>query len=112
MAFGRKKPDFNLRRAPREAVMLAGSALSVTRSRSVVVRDISANGAALGGRDLPRPGNDVMMVVGPFDSLGRVVWQSGDHCGMIFDEPILADQIEHMKASADWAEITGWERDR
>lgn len=112
MAFGRKRPDFNLRRTPREAVMLAGSALSVTRSRSIVVRDISANGAALGGRDLPPAGDDVMMVVGPFDSLGRVVWQSGDHCGITFDEPIRADQIEQMKMSADWAEVTGWERDR
>jgi hypothetical protein len=110
VAFGRKKPDFNLRQSPREAVMLAGSALSLTRSRSVVVKDISANGAAIGGRDLPPPGDDVMMIVGPFDSLGRVVWQSGDHCGITFDEPIRADQIEQMKESADWAEVAGWER--
>lgn len=112
MAFGRKKPDFDLRRMPREPVMLAGSALSITRSRSIVVRDISATGAALGGRDLPPAGDDVMMVVGTFDSLGRVVWRSGDHCGISFDEPIRADQIEQMKANADWAEVTGWERQR
>ena len=110
MAFGKKKPDFNLRRSPREGVLLAGSALSVTRSRSIVVKDLSADGAALGGRDLPPPGDDVMMVVGPFDSLGRVVWQSGDHCGITFDEPIRSDQIEQMKESAGWAEVTGWER--
>ena len=90
--------------------MLAGSALSVTRSRSVVVHDISANGAALGGRDLPPAGDDVVMVVGPFDSFGRVVWRSGDNCGISFEEPIHAEQIERMKESADWAEVTGWER--
>jgi hypothetical protein len=110
VAFGRKKPNFNVRRSPREAVMLAGSALSITRSRSVVVQDISAHGAALGGRDLPSPGEDVMMVVGGVDSLGRVAWQSGGHIGVSFDQPIGADQIEKMKESADWAEVTGWER--
>jgi hypothetical protein len=110
LAFGRKNPDFNLRRSPREAVMLAGSAMSVTRSRSVVVHDISANGAALGGRDLPPAGDDVVMVVGPVDSFGRVVWRSGDNCGITFDQPIRAEQIEQMKESADWAEVTGWDR--
>ena len=34
----------NRRRFPREAVMLAGSAMSVTRSRSVMIADLSSGG--------------------------------------------------------------------
>ena len=63
----------NRRRAPREAVMLAGSAMSVTRSRSVVVADVSPRGARLGGRDLPElEAGDSMLHEGRADETGAV----------------------------------------
>ena len=100
----------NRRRSPREAVMLAGSAMSVTRSRSVMIADISVSGARLGGRDLPAAGDDLLMVVGSQDRMGTVMWRSGDHCGVRVDDPLAADQIAQMKQEAAWAEVTGWER--
>ncbi len=100
----------NRRRFPREAVMLAGSAMSVTRSRSVMVSDLSVGGARLGGRDLPAAGDDLLMVVGSQDRMGRVMWRSGDHCGVRVDEPLPADAIAQMKQEAGWAAVTGWER--
>jgi hypothetical protein len=100
----------NRRGCPREAVMLAGSAMSVTRSRSVVVADVSARGARLGGRDLPAPGDDLLMVVGSQDRMGTVMWRSADKCGVRLDEPLAAEQIAQMKQEAGWASVTGWER--
>ena len=89
--------------------MLAGSAMAITRSRSVVVSDLSTFGARLGGRDLPHRGDEVLMVVGPVDAMAKVVWQSGDMCGLRFDEPLGEPMIETMKRDASWASVTGWE---
>ena len=100
----------NRRRFPREEVMLAGSALSVTRSRSVVIADLSAGGARLGGRDLPAPGDDMLMVVGSQDRMATVKWRSGDKCGVCVDEPLDAGDIVRMKQEAAWETVTGWAR--
>jgi hypothetical protein len=100
----------NRRRSPREDVMLAGSAMSVTRSRSVMISDVSARGARLGGRDLPAPGDDLLMVVGSQDRMGTVKWRTGDACGVCVDEPLAAENIAQMKQEAGWALVTGWER--
>lgn len=97
------------RRFPREPVMLAGSAMSITRSRSVVIGDVSAGGARLGGRDLPAPGDELLMVVGSIDRMGTVVWRSGDKCGVSVDEPLGAETIAQMKQEAAWETVTGWE---
>ena len=73
------------RRCPREEVMLAGSAMSVTRSRSVMVTDVSERGARIAGRDLPAPGNEMLMVVGSQDRMGSVVWRTAEECGVNLD---------------------------
>ena len=110
MGFGKRAFVHNRRRCAREDVMLAGSAMSVTRSRSVMVADVSAGGARLGGRDLPPPGDDLLIVVGSQDRMGTVMWSNGDKCGVRVDEPLGADSIARMKDEAGWAAVTGWER--
>jgi len=95
------------RRYPREGVMLAGSAMSVTRSRSVMVTDLSEMGARIGGRDLPAPGNDMLMVVGTQDRMGTVVWRTVEHCGVCLDQPLDGADIDRMKREANWADVTG-----
>ena len=59
---------------------------------------------------LTAAGDDLLMVVGSQDRMGRVMWRSGDHCGVRVDEPLPADAIAQMKQEAGWAEVTGWER--
>lgn len=108
MPFGKREGPPCRRQSPREEVALAGSALSVTRSRSIVVQDISELGAALVGRDLPPAGDDVLMVVGPHDAMGRVVWQAKDKCGIRFDEPIEGEVLQVIKQQASWESICGW----
>ena len=108
MPFGKREAPPCRRHSPREEVALAGSALSVTRSRSIVVRDISLSGAALLGRDLPGAGDDVLMVVGSHDAMARVVWRANDKCGIRFDEAIEAELLNNMKEQASWESICGW----
>jgi hypothetical protein len=98
------------RASEREPVVLAGSAFGLGRSRSIIVSDLSADGARLDGRDMPAPGDDVLVVVGPFDGLATVVWRTDDKCGVEFDE-ILADaMLDRMKAEAKWMSVAGWYR--
>lgn len=108
MPFGKRETPPCRRQCMREQVMLAGSALAVTRSRSIVVQDISESGAALAGRDLPPAGDDVLMVVGPFDAMARVVWRTADQCGIRFDELIEPDLLAQMKRQATWESVCGW----
>jgi hypothetical protein len=110
MSFGKKLPEPCRREAEREDVMLAASALALTRSRGVVISDLSPSGAGITGRDLPAAGDDVFMVVGSSDEMARVVWQSGDKCGISFDEPLAPENIARMKREAPWASVTGWQR--
>lgn len=95
------------RRYPREDVMLAGSAMAVTRSRSVMVTDLCEMGARMGGRDLPAPGNDMLLVVGSQDRMGIVVWRTLEECGVSLDEPLDGADIDRMKREADWKSVTG-----
>src|SRR3954453_3204463 len=98
------------RRSDREPVVLAGSAFGLGRSRSIIVSDLSADGARLDGRDMPAPGDDVLVVGGPFDRLAAVVGRTDDKCGVEFDE-ILADaMLDRMKAEAKWMSVAGWYR--
>ena len=98
------------RRHPREDVTLAGSAMSVTRSRSVMISDISALGARIGGRDLPKPGDDILVVVGSQERMGTVKWSGLENCGIALDQPLGHSNIAQMKREAHWASVTGWGR--
>jgi hypothetical protein len=98
------------RASERESVVLAGSAFGLGRSRSIIVSDLSVDGARLDARDMPAPGDDVLVVVGPFDGLATVVWRSDDHCGVHFDEPLPNKTLDRMKNEAKWMAVAGWYR--
>lgn len=98
------------RRSVRQGVTLAASALSLDRSRSVIVSDLSPEGALLDGRDLPMPDEDLLVVVGPFESFARVIWRTGEKAGILFDEAIPEENIARMKKEADWMKAAGWYR--
>jgi hypothetical protein len=98
------------RASERQAVVLAGSAFGLGRSRSIIVSDLSAEGARLDARDMPAPGDDVLVVVGPFDGLATVVWRADDKCGVRFDEALAGETLERMKREAKWMSVAGWYR--
>jgi PilZ domain len=98
------------RTTEREPVTLAGSAYGLGRSRSIIVSDLSLEGARLHARDMPAPGQDVLLLVGPFDGMATVVWRSDDRCGVEFDEPLPDYMVCAMKNQAKWMEVAGWYR--
>ena len=98
------------RHEAREAVALAGSALALGCSRSIIISDLSPGGAQIDARDLPPPGEDLLMVAGSQDAFARIVWRTDEKCGIRFDETMAAENIALMKQEASWTEVAGWWR--
>lgn len=107
-AFGKR--SYNPRKVARQPVSLAASLYGFACSRSVIISDLSPNGARLHGRDLPAPGQDAFLVVGSVDTIGKVAWRFGDQCGVVLDEPIAPATIVKMKSEAEWQSVAGWYR--
>jgi hypothetical protein len=95
------------RRAQREEVVLAGSALTLGASRAVVVTDVSPSGAKLLGRKLPQAGTDVLLTVGSVELFGEIVWLGHDECGISFEAPLGAKLTDHLKREGRWAKVMG-----
>ncbi|GAA3891090.1 hypothetical protein GCM10022276_07800 [Sphingomonas limnosediminicola] len=110
MSFGKKTADICRRSDNREQVALAGSAMALTRSRSIIISDLSSEGAGLDGRDLPLPGHEVLVVIGTRDAFAKVVWRRDDKCGVHFEESLAPEHIEQMKQEAAWTNVAGWWR--
>jgi hypothetical protein len=95
------------RAAGRQAVILAASARSIDRSRSVVITDVSPRGAKLLGRDFPAAGAEVMVSAGAIDLFATIAWRKNDECGVTFDEPIAEALVAQLKDEGRWARVMG-----
>ena len=95
------------RRRVRQPVVLAASAVSIERSRSVLVADLSPSGAKLQGRDLPKEGSEVLVAVGSQDSFATIVWRNDDACGIEFDTLLPEERVAQLKHEGRWASVTG-----
>jgi hypothetical protein len=72
------------RRIKRRPVHILGSATSMDGSKSVIVQDLCLLGARLVGRDLPQPGEEILLRARERAIIGRVAWADNDQRGMIF----------------------------
>ena len=95
------------RRAQREEVVLAASALTLGASRAVVVTDVSPTGAKLLGRRLPSEGADVLLSVGTVELFGKIAWLRHDECGIAFEKRLDGDVTDHLKREGRWAKVMG-----
>lgn len=108
LQFGRRVDGpYGRRRRVRQPVVLAASAMSIDRSRSVLVADLSPSGARLHGRDLPSEGSELLVAVGSQDSFATIVWRNEDACGIAFDEALADDRLAQLKREGRWASVTG-----
>ena len=84
----------------RQPIFIVGSAVSVQGSKSVVVEDLSVDGAKLRGRNLPRPGKQVLVWMEGFDVLGCVAWSKFDTGGIVFDTRLDARDLTCIEEQA------------
>lgn len=95
------------RRSQRERVVLAGSAVTLVGSSSIVVKDLCSTGAKLCGRNLPADGGAVLIKVGDLDVLASVAWRKGDECGITFSPSLDHASVEHLKKEGQLGRILG-----
>ncbi len=74
------------RRSTREAVALIGTAISRERAGSVLLEDLSLNGARISGRVLPPPGREILLQTDNLSLFGRIAWAQEDSRGIEFEE--------------------------
>ena len=98
------------RKVQREEVVLAGSAQTLESSRSVLVTDVSVNGAKLSGRELPPQSANVLITVGDVDLFATVAWSGRDQCGVTFDTPLDSDMVHQVKHEGCWSRVMGMPR--
>jgi hypothetical protein len=95
------------RRAPRDKVVLAASALSIESSTAVVVTDVSTKGAKLLGKVLPSRGASVLISVGDVEFFAKVAWCARDECGVDFETPLDPARIKQIKHNGRWSKVMG-----
>ena len=72
------------RRIKRRPVRIFGSIETGQGLKLVVVKDLNLLGARLTGRNLPGPGEEVLLRSGDRTITGRIAWADRDRRGVIF----------------------------
>ena len=113
MSFG-KRIDIpgGLRRAVRGDVMIRAAMMTLTETIGVDLLDLSTSGAKLRGRDLPTPGQEVVVLLGRLEAFGSVVWRDEDECGVHFDVQLTENarsMVESERGPNYFATIDGKE---
>ena len=107
-SFGRRVDGVEGRRkALRDKVVLAASAMSLESSAAVVVTDVSSKGAKLLGKELPSRGASVLISVGDVEFFARVAWASRDECGVTFEAPLDKELVDQIKRDGRWSKVMG-----
>lgn len=112
MCFGKRidKPG-GLRRAPREEVMIRAAIMTMTDTVGVDLLDVSTAGAKLRGRDLPAPGQEVLVLLGRLEAFGSVVWRDEDQCGVHFDVALSEQALSIIENERGPASLVGLNAD-
>ena len=91
-------PGPDRRNAARDPLEIAVSLYSVAQSRVVLMLDISASGARIGGQALPGIGKDVLLTVAGVDLFGTVVRASDTETAITFDEPLDDAELDRLRS--------------
>ena len=78
-------------RAPRKNLFLAASILSGALSTAARIRNLSETGALIDAPALPNIGEHLRLVRSEVEIGGKVVWRSGNRCGVEFEGRISID---------------------
>lgn len=95
-AFGKSKGGGRRKTARKPAPLLA--VLSTpTCDRHVGLVNMSSGGARLKAPDLPAVGEEVVLQADRVKFFGRVIWSDAGQCGVAFDSPVTADDLERIR---------------
>ena len=88
-----------------------GKVILVSGHEPCLVDDLSLTGASVSiGRDAPPIGDSAVLMVNGIEAFGTVVWHSGVHFGLCFEDPVTRDDLVRVRGIHD--HFTAIEMDR
>jgi hypothetical protein len=103
--FGRSKGG-GRRSAQRVPAPVLAVLSTVTEDHRGALVNISSTGARLSAPSLPREGEQVIFKADRVTAFGRFVWSKGAQCGIAFDGPIIADELERLRRQVSmWSRV-------
>ena len=93
------------RSARRESLPLPAVVSTIEDSRVVEVVDVSATGARLRGRDLPRAGDAMWLRIEQVRRFACVSWSELGECGVEFDVPLGAHEVVRLRQDVHVATV-------
>ena len=89
------------RQTARDSSRLLAVLSTVASDRRVGLVNVSSQGVQLTAPDLPSEGEDVIFQAESVQSFGRVVWSRDGQCGVAFEAPMPAAQVEQLRREAN-----------
>jgi hypothetical protein len=68
-----------------------------TKTLSSHLIDVSSTGLRLCGKNLPLPGEDVLVSIEGVKGFGTIVWQKGDTRGVAFEPSLLPGEVQKLR---------------
>ena len=104
-AFG-KAEGGGRRRAARAEAPLLGTLSTVQDDYRFGLVNVSSTGARVSAPDLPTEGEEVIFRADRVQSFGRVVWARDGQCGVAFEAPIFAGDVQRLSHEGDLWSLT------
>lgn len=98
-AFGRSNGG-GRRSASRALAPLPAIFMTIARTDTAAVIDISCTGVRLRGRDLPPRGEEMDLKVEEVRVFGIVAWAEDDECGVAFEAPLMPFEVDRLRRKA------------
>jgi hypothetical protein len=109
-AFGKAKGG-GRRKAERARAPLLGTLSTVGDNYRFGLVNLSSTGARVSAPDLPCEGEEVIFRADRLQSFGRVVWSHDGQCGVEFEVPILAGEVQRLRREGDLWSLVGMSAD-
>lgn len=74
--------------------------ITMSERHPAILFNISETGARLGAKDAPHKGTELFLQAGSLDMYARVIWTKGEECGLEFEAPIRAWDVEQLRYEA------------
>lgn len=98
-AFGRSNGG-GRRSASRALAPLPAVFMTIARTDTAAVIDISCTGVRLRGRGLPPRGEEMELKVEEVRVFGIVAWAEDDECGVAFEAPLMPFEVDRLRRKA------------
>jgi len=98
--FGKAKGGGRRKARRSDAPLLVGLS-TVTQDFRAAIVNVSQTGVRLSGPDLPSEREELMFRVDRVQAFGKVIWKRRNECGVAFDNPLSAAEVDRLRDAAN-----------